>query len=137
MSKAERQAFLADLHVGVISIADDRGRAPLTAPIWYRYEPGGDVVMNIAVESVKARLLAGAGRASLCVQNEPLPYAYVTVEGPVALSDGDEGERRLLAERYLGELAPPYLESTAGEATLTARLTPEHWLSQDYGKMDL
>ena len=39
MTKEEREAFLADLHVGVISIARD-GRGPLTVPIWYDYEPG-------------------------------------------------------------------------------------------------
>ena len=41
MTAAEREAFLADLHVGVLSIARE-GRAPLSAPIWYDYEPGGE-----------------------------------------------------------------------------------------------
>ena len=36
MTKEERGAFLADLHVGVISIAEE-GRGPLTVPIWYFY----------------------------------------------------------------------------------------------------
>ena len=40
MTKQEREAFLADLHVGVISI-DEAGRGPLTVPIWYDYQPGG------------------------------------------------------------------------------------------------
>ena len=40
MTKDEREAFLADLHVAVIGIADD-GRGPLTVPVWYSYEPGG------------------------------------------------------------------------------------------------
>ena len=38
MSKDEREAFLADLHVGVFSVVGE-GDAPLTAPIWYSYEP--------------------------------------------------------------------------------------------------
>ncbi len=41
MTRQEREAFLADLHVGIISI-DEPGRGPLTAPIWYDYEPGGE-----------------------------------------------------------------------------------------------
>ena len=42
MTVAERQAFLAEPHIGVISLADpDRG--PLTAPIWYDYTPGGEL----------------------------------------------------------------------------------------------
>ena len=42
MTKQEREGFLADLHVGIISITEE-GRGPLTVPIWYLYEPGGEV----------------------------------------------------------------------------------------------
>ena len=42
MTKAEREEFLAALHVGIISI-DEPGRGPLTVPIWYGYEPGGEL----------------------------------------------------------------------------------------------
>jgi nitroimidazol reductase NimA-like FMN-containing flavoprotein (pyridoxamine 5'-phosphate oxidase superfamily) len=38
MTKQERERFLADLHVGIISIPEE-GRGPLTVPIWYSYEP--------------------------------------------------------------------------------------------------
>ena len=42
MTRAEREAFLAAVHVGVISLADGE-RGPLTVPIWYGYEPGGEL----------------------------------------------------------------------------------------------
>ena len=42
MTKQEREAFLADVHVGVISI-EEAGRGPLTVPIWYDYQPGGEL----------------------------------------------------------------------------------------------
>ena len=42
MTKEEREAFLADIHVAVISVAED-GHGPLVVPIWYSYEPGGAV----------------------------------------------------------------------------------------------
>jgi nitroimidazol reductase NimA-like FMN-containing flavoprotein (pyridoxamine 5'-phosphate oxidase superfamily) len=42
MTKQEREAFLADLHVGIISIAEE-GRGPLTVPVWYAYDPGKDL----------------------------------------------------------------------------------------------
>ena len=42
MTTTERERFLADLHVGVISIAQS-GRGPLTIPIWYGYTSGGEV----------------------------------------------------------------------------------------------
>ena len=42
MTKEEREKFLADLHIGIISLARP-DRAPLTVPIWYDYEPGGNL----------------------------------------------------------------------------------------------
>lgn len=42
MSKTQREQFLAGLHVGVLAIPDP-GRGPLNAPIWYGYEPGGEI----------------------------------------------------------------------------------------------
>jgi PPOX class probable F420-dependent enzyme len=133
MSRAEREAFLAGQHVGVLAVADDAGGPPVTAPVWYLYEPGGDVVLSTGRGSVKARLLATAGRASFCVQREELPYAFVTVEGPVEVGDHDAELRARLAERYLGELAATYLQATEGEDSVRVRLTPERWRTQDYG----
>jgi nitroimidazol reductase NimA-like FMN-containing flavoprotein (pyridoxamine 5'-phosphate oxidase superfamily) len=47
MSKEQREAFLADLHVGVISI-ERADAAPLSVPIWYRYfgESLGDMYVK-------------------------------------------------------------------------------------------
>ena len=56
MSQEEREAFLAGVHVGVMSIERADG-PPLTVPVWYDYEPGGDVVVIMGEESVKNRLL--------------------------------------------------------------------------------
>jgi ABC transporter substrate binding protein len=42
MTKEEREALLADVHVAVISVEED-GYGPLVVPIWYSYEPGGEV----------------------------------------------------------------------------------------------
>lgn len=82
MTKEEREAFLADVHVGVISVAED-GHGPLTVPVWYSYEPGGEVRIITARRSRKGRLLERAGRFSLCAQTETPPYKYVSVEGPI------------------------------------------------------
>ena len=119
MTRAEREAFLADLHVGVLAVAGAGDDPPLAAPVWYRYEPGGDVLISTGTESVKATLLAAAGRASFCVQHEGLPYQFVTVEGPVAIGGADEAERERIAIRYLGaEMAAGYMASTAGESNV-------------------
>ena len=42
MTRAEREAFLAEVHVAVVAIAEE-GRAPLAVPVWYAYEPGGEI----------------------------------------------------------------------------------------------
>jgi PPOX class probable F420-dependent enzyme len=137
MSKEEREAFLADVHVAVISIADgDRG--PLTAPVWYMYEPGGDIRFTIGADSRKMQRLRETNRMSLCVQTETAPYAYVTVEGPVTLGPSDfEGVSAPIARRYLGEAgAKAYYRGREGDSpdTVLVTLKPERWLTTDYSK---
>ena len=94
MTVAEREAFLAGVHVGIISIGE-AGRGPLTAPIWYAYEPGGELAIVIEAESRKAGLLREGGRVSLCAQDEQPPYKYVSVEGPVVSIAPADVERDL------------------------------------------
>jgi nitroimidazol reductase NimA-like FMN-containing flavoprotein (pyridoxamine 5'-phosphate oxidase superfamily) len=138
MSPTEREAFLADVHVGVVSVANgDRG--PLTVPVWYSYEPGGLVSFITGRSSAKAQRIGVAGRFSLCAQTETAPYRYVSVEGPVVAVEApiDAAERRAIAYRYLGaELGDLYLAATEADAATNAtiRMRPEHWLSVDYSK---
>ena len=61
MTCAERDAFLAGLHVGVISI-EQPGRAPLAVPIWYDYDPGIGVWVITGKDPVKGRALRAARR---------------------------------------------------------------------------
>jgi PPOX class probable F420-dependent enzyme len=137
MSTTEREAFLADLHVGVLAVERADG-PPLVTPIWYRYEPGGRVEIWTDPSSVKGRLLAAARRATLCAQREDLPYAYVTVDGPVTFGHASDDVHRDIAVRYLGtELGEAYLAANPAGDTSLLRLTPERWHSVDYGKMDI
>jgi nitroimidazol reductase NimA-like FMN-containing flavoprotein (pyridoxamine 5'-phosphate oxidase superfamily) len=142
MTKEEREAFLADVHIGVISIAD-MGRGPLTVPIWYAYDPGGDLRIVTGRKSRKGRLLTVAGRFSLCVQTEKPPYKYVSVEGPIVSTEAADIERDLrpLARRYLGpDKGDRYIEQTRNLPThqdqLLIRMRPERWLTADYSKED-
>ena len=61
MTRQERESFLADLHVGIIGIAEE-GRGPLTVPIWYSYAPGGEVRVVTGRTTRKAHLLGRARR---------------------------------------------------------------------------
>ena len=138
MTKQEREAFLASLHIAIISIPEE-GRGPLTVPIWYLYEPGGELRVVTGRASRKAQLLQHAGRFSVCVQTETMPYKYVSVEGPVVgIGPVDlERDRRPLAHRYLGaQRGDRYIETTRleYEASVVVRMLPERWLTVDYAK---
>jgi PPOX class probable F420-dependent enzyme len=79
--------------------------APHVAPIWFVLD-GDDVVFNTGAETGKGRALAREGRASLVVDLEEPPYAYVKVDGPVRLSDDLAEVRRfatVIGGRYMGE----------------------------------
>ena len=133
MSRAEREEFLAGLHVGVLSVASPDGRGPLAAPVWYTYQPGGTVNVSTGRGTRKALAIAAAGRVSLCAQDERPPYKYVTVEGPVVIEDATDTERLELARRYLGpEGGDAYIAANPGGAQVMIRMTPEHWLSRAY-----
>ncbi len=115
------------------------GRGPLSAPVWYGYESGGEVWFCTGGDSRKGKLLREGVRISLCVQTETPPYEYVTVEGPVtSIARSDiEADIRPLAHRYLGEEGGDnYVESTADldDSGIRVAMRPSRWLSVDYGK---
>jgi nitroimidazol reductase NimA-like FMN-containing flavoprotein (pyridoxamine 5'-phosphate oxidase superfamily) len=137
MTAQEREAFLAGVHVGVLSV-DDPGHGPLTVPVWYAHEPGGTVDVITGGRTVKARRLRAAGRFSMCVQTETPPYSYVSVEGPVVtVEPAALEERRSMAYRYLGaEFGDLYLAATAADAadSVVFRMAPERWRTTDFAK---
>jgi len=140
MTREEREAFLAEVHVAIISIADG-GRGPLTVPVWYAFVPDGEFHIWTGGNSRKARLLRKTGRFSLCVQHETAPYKYVSAEGPVVAIEPIQLERDLLplVNRYLGaEDGNNYIEELGGDSAGTGdiliRMKPERWLSEDYSK---
>jgi hypothetical protein len=138
MSVEERERFLADVHVGVVGVHDPRdGSAPLLVPVWYRYQPGGEVLVQTSRESVKARFMQEAGRFSLCVQKESAPYQYVSVEGPVVAVDDPlpSAECEALAHRYLDpETASAYLDANAQQLTedILFHMRPQRWRTADF-----
>ena len=80
MTQAQKEEFMARVHVAILSL-NQPGRGPLSVPVWYWYEPGGQLWFETEPDSRKGRLLDIGTRVSLCVQNETPPYAYVSVEG--------------------------------------------------------
>jgi hypothetical protein len=143
LGREERERFLAELHTGVVSLADgDRG--PLSSPVWYSYQPGGDIVFCTRDETRKARLLALGTRVSFLAQVEGdltrgiLPR-YVSVEGSVVkLGPADlDRDLRPIVHRYLGPaVGDGYLKATRGDRAtgeLVVHVRPERWLTRDFG----
>jgi nitroimidazol reductase NimA-like FMN-containing flavoprotein (pyridoxamine 5'-phosphate oxidase superfamily) len=138
MSVVEREAFLADVHVGVISI-EQPGKPPLSAPIWYDYDPRIGVWIITEQDSIKGRLLKDAGRFTLVAQVEAPPaYRYVSVEGSVSsVRESDkEKDSRPMAHRYFGkELGDLYTDAPGKGKNLVFTMQPERWRTVDYGKL--
>ena len=137
MSSSERERFLSAFHVGIISIPR-ASKGPLTVPIWYDYQPGGEVWVITDTDSIKGKLLTKASRISLCAQTETAPYQYVSVEGPFTTRASTQEELLAMAIRYLGEeQGQAYAENSAGggEGSIVVAIAPETWFSVDYNKM--
>lgn len=139
MTRAEREAFLADVHVGVIAI-EREGGPPLAVPIWYDFDPGEGLWVVTEKESLKGRLLRAAGRFALCAQTEEPPrYRYVNVEGPIRSVRPADVEKhvRPMAHRYLGKSRGDlYVDGQRADSeSLVFTMAPERWRTVDYGKL--
>ena len=131
MTADEKQAFLAGLHVGVLGL-NDPGKGPLTVPVWYDYDVGGQLWFLTGRIELPGQLYID--RISLCAQTETPPYQYVTVEGSVASIDEPQDEMLPMAVRYLGEdMGRAYSEGSDGQS-IVVRMNCENWLGVDYSK---
>jgi uncharacterized protein len=130
---AERQEFLAALHVGVLSVAAG-DRPPASVPIWYDYTPCGNIRINTGASRRKAKLIEQVGAVTLVVQREELPYQYVVVEGTVVetTKPAPTDVREVIAIRYLGEDLGREFVRGMGDDTVLFTIRPDRWFSADY-----
>ena len=141
MTESERQEFLAEPRIGVMSVARGGDKPPHTTPVWYAYEPGGDVTFFTGTQgrqSRKAELVRKAGVLSLTVQREEFPYGYVTIEGTVVGEDRPPSAEQAfaVASRYIPEEAAQGLVRAeighpTGEFVLFT-VRPDRWLTFDF-----
>jgi nitroimidazol reductase NimA-like FMN-containing flavoprotein (pyridoxamine 5'-phosphate oxidase superfamily) len=142
LTEQEREDFLAERHVAVLSLPSDNDRPPLAFPVWYGYRPGGEITYYThrgEPRSRKLRLLHEGSVVSLCVQREELPYKYVTVEGTViAENDSPTAEQMLaIVRRYLSaDDAQAFLESEMKSVATLVLFTirPDRWAGLDFGE---
>ena len=138
LTESEQQVFLAERHVAVLSVARGAGRAPLSTPIWYGYEPGGDVTFFTGAEASKLKAIQRAGVVSLTVQREERPYKFVTIAAKLEKIDSPPTADQIfaIAKRYLPEDAARWMASadaaTRGYELVVLTFRPERWQSEDY-----
>jgi hypothetical protein len=105
MTHEEAVEFLsAGTRTGKLATVRANGRAHVT-PIWFVID-GDDLVFNTWHTGAKAKHLARDPRASLVVDLEEAPYAYVLVEGTVTISTDLAEVSRFatrIGGRYMGE----------------------------------
>ncbi|MEC8828738.1 MAG: pyridoxamine 5'-phosphate oxidase family protein [Actinomycetota bacterium] len=137
MNDEERDNFLNEVRVGILAIErDDKG--PLCAPIWYRYSTDLGFEIAMAYDSAKSILLRRHGAATICVQDEQLPYRYVTAEGQATVELMTPEERdevlRDIAIRYLGEqLGNQYADAFPGHEEAKVTIKARRWNSDVLG----
>jgi PPOX class probable F420-dependent enzyme len=134
-SETERQEFLADKHVAVLSVAATDGRPPASIPIWYDYTPGGDIRIATGASSRKARLIERAGAVTLVAQREEVPYQYVAVEGTVVdvTKPAPADVQESIAIRYLGEEGGrAFVRSMEGVEEVMYTIRPDRWVTADF-----
>src|SRR5262245_52650111 len=137
LSVHDRELFLAEPHIAALSVSAGPGRGPLTLPIWYQYEPGGEAWVLTELKSSKVRLIEASGRFTLMVDRVTPTVRYVSVEGPVTRTvPGTDDLLLEITERYLPpEKVQAYIEfanSALGEQ-VAIYLRPERWLTADLG----
>jgi PPOX class probable F420-dependent enzyme len=103
------------------------GGRPLVAPVWFIVE-GDSLIFNTNSQTAKGRALARDPRASLCVDLEEPPYAFIQVQGEAELSEDPADLVRTataIAARYMGaERAGEFGLRNGVPGELVVRLRP-------------
>ncbi len=108
--------------------------SPLVTPVWFLVDHDGTIVLTTGKHTVKGRALERDPRASICVEDDRPPFAFVRVDGVAELSD-DPAELRLwairIAERYMGaERAQEFGERNSVPGEIVVRVRPTHTVGQ-------
>ncbi len=143
LTEQEREAFLAEPHVAVLSVAGGGDGPPHATPVWYAYQPGGTLTFFTGTQgrtSRKTALVEAAGVVSLTVQREEFPYKYVTVQGTVVGTDRPPSAEQMLAvaRRYMPEeqaqgFVAAELGRPGGQFVLFT-IRPDRWLTFDFSE---
>jgi hypothetical protein len=139
LSREEREQFLAEPHIGSLSVNAGDQRGPLTVPIWYQYTPGGEPWVLTGTGSRKHQLIEATGYFTLMAERLEPTVRYVAVDGAVSRIEPSTDEQlEEVTRRYLsGESAEKYLKFAREELgeNVAIYMKPQHWLSSDMGAL--
>ena len=95
------EKFLEPSRIAVVATIHRSGMPHLT-PNWFVYE-GDRIAISTTKERIKYRNLSHDPRMSVCIYSELTAVDYVTVSGPVSVSDDESiwPVTRLIIERYV------------------------------------
>ena len=100
MTDEEWKRFLIERpRTAKVAVVRADGR-PHVTPTWIDLD-GDQIVFTTHAESLKGKALRRDPRVSLCVDDEVPPFAFVTIDGTVTISE-DLGELRHWAARIGG-----------------------------------
>ena len=133
MGAEERRAFLSSgTRTGKLATVRPDGR-PHVQPIWFVLD-GDDLIFMTGATTVKGRNLRRDPRASLVVNDEAPPFAYVRVDGQVELSEDLDLMlvwSTKIAARYMGDAqAEAYGRRNAVAGEMLVRLPPAHMVTE-------
>ncbi|MGD2042963.1 MAG: PPOX class F420-dependent oxidoreductase [Acidimicrobiia bacterium] len=125
MSREEAFEFLSTgTRTGKLATVREDGR-PHVVPIWFVVD-GDDIAFTTWHASVKCRNMERSGWAALTVDLEEPPYAYVSVEGEIAMTDDPDQLLHiatLVGGRYMGaDRAEEFGRRNAVDGELVVRL---------------
>lgn len=117
---------------GILATTRKDGR-PHVAPVWFVVDDDGSIVFTTGAGTVKGRTLRRTGWAAMTVDDDQPPFSFVTVEGPVTISDDLDEVRAWaarIAGRYMGaDRAEEYGDRNGVPGELLVRLTPTKLVS--------
>jgi PPOX class probable F420-dependent enzyme len=127
MTPDETRDFLLEgTRTAALATVRGDGR-PHVAPVWFTLD-GDDLLFNTGENTVKGANLRRDGRVALMVDDEEPPFAFVSIEGDVSLSDDLDTMRywaTRIAARYMGEdQADAYGRRNAVPGELLVRVHP-------------
>jgi PPOX class probable F420-dependent enzyme len=127
MTPDETRAFLLEgTRTAALATVRSDGR-PHVAPVWFTLD-GEDLLFTTGENTIKGANLQRQGRVALMVDDEVPPFAFVSIEGDVSLSDDLDTMRHWatrIATRYIGEhQADTYGRRNAVPGELLVRVRP-------------